>query len=747
MGFPAVQHRGFNLPQRPDNAQTLLRCAVPIPVRGYLDYLPIEDSDRFPAIGSRLLIPLGSRQVVGIVSEILGSTAVDPTKLKRASAYLDEAALISPNVLELLRWTADYYQHPPGETLILGLSPRERRGEPSASTQEDGFSLTLRGEGLSDTALSRAPRQQALIAQLRSGPKTRSELRSAGFKPENFRALVSRALIEPVALDANNAWISKTPLSANSEQSSAIAAITTSLGIFGCYLLEGVTGSGKTEVYLQAIAAALARQEQTLVIIPEIGLTPQLVQRFKERFDAPIVTLHSGLGNAERDRNWQAARTGQAAIIIGTRSAVFAPLLTLGLIIVDEEHDISLNQQDGLRYSARDVAVKRAQLSDCPIVLGSATPSLESMANASNGRYRSHQLTQRAAGANPPTKRLVDIRGLALRAGLSPQLEAKMAEVLSRDEQVLLFLNRRGFAPTLLCHDCGWTAECQNCDARQTLHKKPPRVQCHHCGQKNPLPKRCPNCNGHRLVASGLGTEQTEQALRNDFPEVAVHRVDSDSMSGRDAMAKFAETVEAASACIMLGTQLLAKGHHFPKVTCVGVLDADSLLMSPDFRGEERLAQLLTQVGGRAGRAKRAGEVLIQTRHPEHPVMQAVLEQPWSVLSAQLLYSRQAQRLPPHGALAALRCDSATPDSGLEFLLTLMTAYQGSTTDPSIRLVGPLSAPMARRAGLYRSHIVIAGGQRSRVHASVKNLVALASEQRPPKGLRWFVDIDPSEPL
>ncbi len=733
--------------QRPDKAQTLLRCAVPVPVRGYLDYLPVSGNEALPVTGGRILVPLGSRQLVGIVTEILGSTDINPAKLKRAKVYLDETALIDPNVLRLLAWTADYYQHPPGETLVLGLSPRERRGEPPANVQEAGFDLTLRGQGLSESALSRAPRQQALIVALRSGPKTRAELRALGFNSDNFRALTARALIEPVNIFADKNWDCRAPLSANTHQNAAIEAMSSSLGQFACHLLEGVTGSGKTEVYLQAIADALARQEQTLVLVPEIGLTPQLLQRFNERFDAPIVTLHSGLGNAERDRNWHAARTGEAAIIIGTRSAVFAPMRSPGLIIVDEEHDISLNQQDGLRYSARDVAVKRAQLSGCPIVLGSATPSLESMANATSARYQWHRLTKRAGGAHPPTKRLIDIRGLALRAGLSPQLETKMTEVLSRGEQVLLFLNRRGFAPTLLCHDCGWIAECQNCDARQTLHKKPPRVQCHHCGQQNPLPKHCPKCHGHRLVASGLGTEQTEQALRKDFPEVPVYRVDSDSMSGRHAMSTFTQTIEQTGPCIMLGTQLLAKGHHFPKVTCVGVLDADSLLMSPDFRGEERLAQLLTQVGGRAGRAQKPGEVIIQTRHPEHPIMTAVLEKDWRSLSAQLLSSREAQGLPPNGALAALRCDSANPESGAAFLLAVINAYRGTSPDLSTRLVGPLSAPMARRAGLYRSHIVITGPQRSKVHASVKALVAIASGQRLPKGLRWFVDIDPSEPL
>ncbi len=730
-----------------DEKSALLRCAMPVPLRKYLDYLPPEDCRELPKPGSRVRAPLGSRVLTGVVTEVVGSSSLETGKLKPVQAILDDAPLIDSRVMGLLCWTADYYQHPPGETLMLGLAPGERRGEAPADSGQPGFALTTRGRGLADDSLHRAPRQKALIAALQGGPKTRADLSDAGFRPDNLRRLKARSLIEPVVVkDAGN-WVIRTPLEPNPEQASAIALISASLGQFGCHLLEGVTGSGKTEVYLHTIAATMAKGQQALVLVPEIGLTPQLLQRFEERFSAPIVILHSGLGDAERDRNWHRARLGEAAIIIGTRSAVFTPMLAPGVIIVDEEHDASLSQQDGLRYSARDVAVKRAQLSNCPIVLGSATPSLESMANAQGKRYQWHQLTRRATGAGAPQKHVIDIRGLALRAGLSSTLETSVAGALSREEQVLLFLNRRGFAPALRCLDCGWVAECQHCDARETLHRRPPRLQCHHCGFREPLPNRCPDCEERRLFTSGLGTEQTEQALQDAYPNVPIYRVDSDTMSGRQAMASFTNAVARTGPCIMLGTQLLAKGHHFPRVTCVGVLDADAMLFSPDFRGEERLAQLLTQVGGRAGRADRPGEVLIQTRHPDHPIIRAILETEWSALATELLAARKRQGLPPHGALAALRCDSPDPDTGLSFLQKLAEQPDPTGVRSTVRIVGPLAAPMARRAGLHRSHLIIAGSTRGAVQMAVQNLVGNAMGQRLPSGLRWFVDIDPTEPL
>ena len=730
-----------------DRKQLRLQCAMPVPLRQHLDYLPPVGCDKLPEPGTRIRAPLGSRVLTGVVTGIAQSGSFAPDKLKAVEAILDDTPLIDSRVMELLCWTADYYQHPPGETLMLGLAPRERRGQDPAKCGEAGFRLTTRGEGLSQDSLRRSPRQKALVAALRDGPRTRSALLNAGFQPDNLRRLKAGDLIEPVVIVEEQNWESSEPLEPNAEQAAAIAAVTGMLGRFSCHLLEGVTGGGKTEIYLQAIAAVLRKQQQALVLVPEIGLTPQLLQRFEQRFQAPVVALHSGLGDAERDRNWHAARLGKAAIIVGTRSAVFAPLHAPGLIVVDEEHDTSLSQQDGLRYSARDVAVKRAQLTDCPILLGSATPSLESMANARSQRYHWHQLTRRATGASPPKKHVIDIRGLELRAGLSSTLEESTATALSQGEQVLLFLNRRGFAPALLCHDCGWVGECRHCDARETLHRKPPRLHCHHCGYQEPLPNSCPDCGGKRLVTSGLGTEQTEQALRNKYPDTPIHRVDSDNMSGRHAMASFADSVASGGPCIMLGTQLLAKGHHFPRVTRVGVLDADAMLFSPDFRGEERLAQLLTQVGGRAGRAERPGEVLIQTRHPDHPIIEAVLETDWSTLAAGLLEARRLQGLPPHGALAALRCDSPDPNAGLAFLQALAGQSGSVASGHGVRLVGPLAAPMARRAGLYRCHLIATGPSRVAIQSTMRALVKAATAQRPPRGLRWFVDIDPTEPL
>lgn len=732
--------------QELDTQDTLVRCALPVPLRDYLDYRVPAGMAR-PEIGSRVLAPVGKRRLVGIVCSHPADSEVSADKIRAIESVLDSEKLIDLQLQALLAWTSAYYQHPPGETFPLALSPRERRGEPPAATGLAGFQLNVRGQGLAPQALARAPKQRAMINALQSGAKSREALLTEGFNAGTIRALLARDLIERVTLQDDQPWLCREPLVANGEQAAAIAAVNQSHGTFHCHLLEGVTGSGKTEVYLQAIAATLATQHQVLVLVPEIGLTPQLLERFHARFDAPVVTLHSLLGDTERDRSWQAAREGSAAIILGTRSAVFAPLARLGLIIVDEEHDVSLSQQDGLRYSARDVAVKRAQLCQCPVVLGSATPSLESMANAESGRYQWHRLTQRAAGALPPSKNLIDIRGLALTAGLSPELEAAVDGTLGRGEQVLLFLNRRGYAPTLLCQDCGWVAECPQCDARQTLHKQPPRLQCHHCANTQPLPRHCPGCRSTRLLSSGLGTEQTEQVLRHRYADVPIHRVDSDTMTGRHAMAMLSREVTQGEACVLLGTQMLTKGHHFPGVTCVGILDADTLLFSPDFRGEERLAQLLTQVGGRAGRAMRPGTVHIQTRHPEHPILATVMNDTWSGISQRLLEQRRRQGLPPRGSLAAVRCDSPKAQEGYTFLETLLLSLAKHPDCRETRVIGPLQAPLARRAGLHRWHLMVIGPSRARVHARVKQLVAAALATRPPAKLRWFVDIDPTEPL
>ncbi|MEQ8517161.1 MAG: primosomal protein N', partial [Chromatocurvus sp.] len=529
-------------------------------------------------------------------------------------------------------------------------------------------------------------------------------------------------------------------------QAGAVAGIIDSEGSFSCHLLEGVTGSGKTEVYLRAISHCLAQGRQALVLVPEIGLTPQTVARFRERFTAPIALLHSGLTDAERSQSWDQARRGSASIVLGTRSAIFASCPRLGIIIVDEEHDASYKQQDGFRYSARDVAVKRAQLEACPVVLGSATPSLESTHNALRGRYRHHRLEQRAGGRAMPRLHAVDIRRQPLSAGLSPALLERMEHTLGGGQQVLLFLNRRGFAASLQCHDCGWVADCEHCDARMTVHRRRRQLRCHHCTARRRLPDACPECGSTSLLANGLGTEQTEDFLKQHFPRWPVFRVDSDSVSGPAAMASLVSDIHRGEPGILLGTQMLTKGHHFPGVGLVGVIDSDALLFSADFRGEERLAQLLTQVAGRAGRGDRPGEMLLQTHYPDHPLVQALLTRPYADVAAELLRQRRERGLPPAGHLALLRTDARTEEQGNAFLQAVRERGTPQTGAGS-QLIGPLPSAMPRRAGKHRSQLICLSKDRASGAAAAPALVAAAEALRAPPGLNWFVDIDPLDTL
>lgn len=722
-------------------SDSILKCAVPAPLFEALDYSHSPNGSGEPVQpGIRVRVPLGQRSVVGVVLAT-SRESEHSGKLRAITEALDAFPLIDEKLLVLLQWAAQYYVYPLGEVVMSALSPRERRGEPPASTGIPGIELNQRGKGLPERALRRAPKQALCLRLLQAGAQSFDALEQAGVSRAVVRELMAKDLV--MACDIKRpSLLQLTPnLPPTKEQATAIAAINHSHGQFACHLLHGITGSGKTEVYLQCIAPVVARGQQALVLVPEIGLTPQMIQRFEARFGHVIAVLHSGLADSERDRHWAMARDGSAAIVIGTRSAVFAPLDNLGIIIVDEEHDPSFQQQDGFRYSGRDTAVKRAQLLSCPIVLGSATPSLESWHNTVYGRYQLHSLHERAGGALEPSKTVIDIRGIDTHGGLSPTLLQAARETLAQGQQVLLFLNRRGFAPALMCHDCGWVAECSHCDARLTLHRQPPALRCHHCNDRRGLPITCPQCRSKRLVSEGMGTEQTEMALRTLLPDTRIIRADSDSMTTRHAMTHLAQELEIGQPCVVLGTQLITKGHHFPKVTCVGVIDADSLLFSPDFRGEERLLQLLTQVAGRAGRATLPGRVFIQTRHPEHPIIQQVLEQPYGELAHQLLETRVSASMPPSGALAIMRCDSRQLQQGLEFLASVADNYRS----PQCRVIGPLPAAMARRAGLFRSHLVIHGAQRSPVLQAARELAKRAMSSKRPQGLRWAMDIDPAE--
>ena len=694
--------------------------------------------------GLRVRVPFGNRQVTGILMSTASESTVSNVKLKSVAEVLDTDPLFSEPLLALLTWASGYYHHPVGEVLPLGLSPGERRGLAERATGVAALTLTERGRGLPEGAPHRAPKQAALISLLRQGVTPLSVLAESGFSRAIIRTLIDHALVEQAEVTATVAWrIRSVPLAPNDEQYAAIQRIVEDADQFAVHLLYGVTGSGKTEVYLQTIAACLEREQQALVLLPEIALTPQTLARFEARFDAPVFALHSGMGGAERDRVWAAARRGTAAIILGTRSAVFVPLKKPGLIVVDEEHDAAFVQQDGFRYSARDVAIKRGQLEHCPVVLGSATPSLESWHNADQSRYQRHHLTQRAGQGSLPLLRQIDISSLDLSAGLSNELIEKIDSTLSRGHQVLVFLNRRGFATAMVCHDCGWVSDCPDCDARMTLHKTPAGLHCHHCDRRSALPRHCPQCDGRRLAGTGIGTQQTEAFLSERFSAYPVIRVDSDTMQDRESMANLIERLSNAEPALMIGTQMLSKGHHFPHVTLVAVVDADALLFSPDFRGEERLLQLLTQVSGRAGREALPGEVLIQTRHPEHPLMQQ-LDQPYDIALPSLLAQRQRAGLPPYGALAVIRCDSQDRQEGLDFLQQVKL---GTCDAARCQIIGPLPAALARRKNRYRCQLVVAAAGRAALATNIAQLIAVAESMRHSHRLSWSVDIDPYESL
>jgi len=528
-------------------------------------------------------------------------------------------------------------------------------------------------------------------------------------------------------------------------QVDAVAAIRAAAGRFQCLLLHGVTGSGKTEVYLGAIADALARGGQVLVLVPEIGLTPQLVARFERRLGLPVAVLHSALNDRERLNAWQAARIGDAAVVIGTRSAVFAPLPKLALIVIDEEHDSSFKQQDGFRYHARDVAIKRASLESVPVVLGSATPALESFYNAEQGRYRLLTLPERAGAAQPPRVKVLDLRRLKCNEGISPPLLQALRDRLGRGEQSLLFLNRRGFAPVLMCHDCGWLAPCGRCDARLTVHSKSQRLRCHHCGAEAALPAQCPVCASTNLHGIGEGTERIEAVLEKLLPQARIERIDRDSTRRQGALEAALERVHRGKVDILVGTQMLAKGHDFPNLTLVGVLNADQGLYSADFHGEERLVQQLVQVTGRAGRAGKPGEVLVQTWHPDNPVFAALAHHDYGEFARLALRERHGAGYPPYAHFALWRAESTRPGAALDFLRRVHDRSSTRASQAQVTLLDPVAAPMERRAGRYRAQLLMQAGERRALHGVLDALLAELADDKRARRVRWSLDVDPVE--
>ncbi|MEL0028025.1 MAG: primosomal protein N', partial [Perlucidibaca sp.] len=563
---------------------TILHLALPSPLRRCFDYR-LPTGWPVPPAGVRVRVPFGRQVLIALVVGHGETSEVPAGKLKAVLEVLDDEPVLPAALWRLAQWSAQYYQHALGDALSQMLPVLLRQGEPLRAAAPQVWRLTALGRALEAGVLRRAPRQQQVLGLLREHEQGLSEtsLRALAVQRDSLLALAAKALVEQVACEPAAAMVrpllAEAPLAAGGEQAAAISALRDAVSGadgFSAWLLQGVTGSGKTEVYLQVMAEVLASGRQVLVLVPEIGLTPQTVARFQARFQCPLAVLHSGLSDRERLQAWRAARAGEAGIVIGTRSAVFTPLARPGLIIVDEEHDLSFKQQEGFRYHGRDVAVRRAQLEEVPVILGSATPALESLANVQAGRYRRLALTRRAGNASAPVVQCVDIRGQALVAGLCSSVRAGMAETLARGEQVLVFINRRGYAPVLLCHACGWQAGCQRCDARPTLHRDPPRLHCHHCGSERPPPRACPDCGSTDLRPVGVGTERLEEVLAELFPAVPVHRIDRDSTRRKGAMQAVMARIQEGGAALLVGTQMLAKGHHFPGVTLVVIPDCDS---------------------------------------------------------------------------------------------------------------------------------------------------------------------------
>jgi primosomal protein N' (replication factor Y) (superfamily II helicase) len=745
-----------------DKRMVILQIALDTPLRQVFDYRPPPiPSQEPPALGVRVLVPFGRQRLIGILVGIASESTVPPLKLKSALEFLDEKPVYDPATFELLRWAAEYYHHPIGEVFAAALPVSLRAGQATAERIEH-WSLTDVGrDELAQPSSRRAPQQRALLAWLAQRSSATTEEAGELFKREHLKTLAARGWIA-----ARRAESSGSPgpmqfhpggLALTGAQHQAVEAILRALSSFSVHLLYGVTGSGKTEVYLQIIAAAIQQGGQALVLVPEIALTPQLVDRFRRRFSSGVAVVHSGLSDSERRDAWRAAHSGQARIIIGTRSAVFTSLPKLALIVVDEEHDASYKQHEGFRYSARDLSVMRARGAGVPVILGSATPSLETLENAATGRYAKHILPQRPGAAQPPRMSLVDLRRHAAEQGLSTPVMQAIAQHLKAGGQVIVFLNRRGYAPSLFCNSCGWVAPCVHCDARMTLHRRALKLRCHHCGAQTAVPTICASC-GQALLPVGQGTERVEETLIRLFPDAPLARLDRDTASARGSIQTVLERVHSGDARILVGTQMLTKGHHFPDVTLVVILDADQGLFASDFRATERLAQTITQVAGRAGRETRPGEVMIQTQFPEHPLLQRLIAEGYESFAASALQERREAGWPPYSRLALLRAearDGVALDSYLRAAAELgeainAAAHESAPREPApqehaVKIFGPAAALLARRADHFRAHLLIETAARSSLQRFLARWLPQVEALAGPKGLRWSIDVDPME--
>jgi len=694
--------------------------------------------------GARVRVPFGNRKLIGLITGTNAVPDIALSRIREISEILPPEGDLPEPILKLCRWASDYYQHPIGEVISTAQPSLLRKGE-SPLDPVEYLTLTETGSAIEPDTLKRAPAQKRLLEFLRIEPHTRSALNEREITAQTIRTVIEKTWAtwqkeaQPEALPFVLGGVDYQDIALTTEQENILDMINSREGNLPV-LLHGVTGSGKTEIYLRMIESALREGKQALVLVPEIGLTPQTISRFRERFDTEISVMHSGLTDRERAISWWRAREGMTGIVLGTRSAVFTPLKNPGVFIVDEEHDTSYKQQDGFRYSARDLAVLRGQFEQAPVVLGSATPSLESLHNAESNKYQLLEMKQRPPGVKAESYELLDTRHLEIRDGFTRGLKSRIETSLARGEQVLVFINRRGFAPVMMCNDCNWIAHCRRCDAKLTYHLNTNTLVCHHCGSLSHNIISCQSCSSQNVTAIGVGTQRVEQTLGNLFPDYPVYRVDRDSTRRKGSLEDLLDQIASGEPAILVGTQLLAKGHHFPNVTLVAILDADSGFYSADFRAVEKLGQMLLQVGGRAGRADKPGTVLIQTAFATHPLLKQLVTSGYADFATGLLEERKEAKLPPYTFQAIIRAEATQSSAAREFLALL---EKKTRTRDSVELLGPIPAIMEKRAGRFRQMLIIAAPRRVLVHQTLEDLITLAESLPEASRVRWSVDVDP----
>ena len=733
----------------PAERDGVVQVAVPAPLRRVFDYHCAPGG--LPP-GARVRVPFGRRTLVGVV--VSNEPAQGGRELKRITEALDSANLFGARLLDLLLWAARYYHHPPGEALQTALPVALRKGAALFDPTARPMLRALEPSAADAPDLGRAPLQSRIYCALSGAGWVDAADFTKRFAggADALRRLRQKGLVEaatrsPPPAPCPGADAGAPTVKLNPQQQNAADEINRARGRFAPFLLHGITGSGKTEVYLAAAERCIADGAQALILAPEISLTPQLVARVRERLGGAVCVLHSALSDEQRYRAWWLAREGRASAVLGTRSAVFTPLKSPGLIVVDEEHDISYKQRDGFRYHARDLALQRARMEGVPVVLGSATPSMETRHNARRGRHRLLTLERRAGAAGLPRIEFIDLKRHRAVDGLSAPLLRAIEQRLARREQSIVFLNRRGFAPTAQCEQCGWQAGCERCDARLTYHRDREEFLCHHCGRARAAEMACAQC-GARLFLAGAGTQRLERRLRKAFPKARISRLDRDRVTRQAALERELEAIRRGETDIIIGTQLIAKGHDFARVTLVGVVNSDHGLYSIDFRAPEYLFQQLTQVSGRAGRAAAAGEVLVQTAHPDHPTLQSMRRHDFERFARHCIAERRAAHCPPFTHFALWRAESTQPAAALAFLrhaAALGRRMLARGRLDRVEIMDAVVSPMEKRAGRYRAQLLVRSAHRGQLHQLLPGWLESLENDPRSRRARWSLDIDPME--